>query len=117
MSHRPLNTDELFQIRIDNVKSGTEFLLHLGVLLPPGLVRWWFISSHVVLNGTELQRFNKLDIDKLKVFYFFIHLCESNVLVIGVLKIISAKINSANNFDRRDITLSPIKILSTSADN
>ena len=76
VSHRPLKTDEFFQIRINNVKSGSEFLLHLGVLLPTNQRQnwkmWWLISSYIVLNGTELQRFNKLDIDKLEVLTFFL---------------------------------------------
>ena len=73
LSHRALKTDELFQIRIDDIKSGSRMLLHLGVILvnPENQKKdhriWSLISSQILFNGEKLQQFTKLNVDDLQV--------------------------------------------------
>ena len=77
--NRALDTDEFLPIRIDTVKSGSPFLLHLGFMLPTSDSQtqnektWLLTSSGLEFNGIELQQFdNKLDIDKLEVINKYI---------------------------------------------
>jgi hypothetical protein len=72
LSHRPLEDDELFQIKIDKLENDetvTPVLLHVGLVddRSDNTQQWTLTSSHILYKGEKLQQFTKLDVDELKV--------------------------------------------------
>jgi hypothetical protein len=70
LSDRPLENDELFQIKIDKVEGDatTPVLLHVGLVdRSDNTQQWTLVSSHILYKGEQLQQFTKLNLDELQV--------------------------------------------------
>lgn len=72
LSHRSLDDDELFQIKIDKLEGdvATTDLLNVGVVeikAGDAAQHWTLMSSHLLYRGEKLQQFNQLDLEELKV--------------------------------------------------
>ncbi len=81
-SHRPLENDEFFQIKIDRLDPGESLamLFHVGlVAIRDGTTKekWTLMSSQILLQGKPLKKFDKLDLNTLRVDPFInIWLCQ-----------------------------------------
>ncbi len=73
ISSRPLDSDEMFHFRLDKVAAGTKdsTLLHFGLVDFKSKRNeeqmWTIVSSHILSNGEELEKFPTLNFDTLQV--------------------------------------------------